>query len=71
MFWQEIASIKRQGVLLSICLQVSGIEGSSDAIYGLSKALPYCGLTKSCAMNFLTVYPHVNAVLLLRWLTLQ
>jgi 3-oxoacyl-[acyl-carrier protein] reductase len=30
---------------------VSGHEGSSDAIYGLSKSAMF-GLTKSCAMNF-------------------
>ena len=39
---------------------VSGIEGSSDAIYGLSKAA-ILGLTKSCAMNF-SPYIRVNAV---------
>ena len=39
---------------------VSGMEGSSDAIYGLSKAA-ILGLTKSCAMNF-SPYIRVNAV---------
>lgn len=39
---------------------VSGIEGSSDAIYGRSKAA-VLGLTRSCAMNF-SPYIRVNAV---------
>lgn len=39
---------------------VSALEGSSDAIYGLSKAA-ILGLTKSCAMNF-SPYIRVNAV---------
>jgi 3-oxoacyl-[acyl-carrier protein] reductase len=48
-----------QGIIVNMS-SVSGIEGSSDAIYGLSKAA-ILGLTKSCAMNF---SPHirVNAV---------
>ena len=40
---------------------VSGIEGSSDAIYGSSKAASILGLTKSNAMNF-SPYIRVNAV---------
>ena len=39
---------------------VSGQEGSSDAIYGSSKAA-ILGLTKSCVMNF-SPYIRVNAV---------
>jgi 3-oxoacyl-[acyl-carrier protein] reductase len=36
------------------------MEGSSDAIYGLSKAA-ILGLTKSCAMNF-SPYIRVNTI---------
>ncbi|WEZ07106.1 SDR family NAD(P)-dependent oxidoreductase [Priestia flexa] len=39
---------------------VSALEGSSDALYGLSKAA-ILGLTKSCAMNF-SPYIRVNSV---------
>ncbi|MMZ59584.1 3-oxoacyl-[acyl-carrier-protein] reductase FabG [compost metagenome] len=50
---------KNSGVILNMS-SVSGIEGSSDAIYGLTKA-GILGLTKSCAMNF-SPYIRVNAV---------
>ena len=39
-----------QGSIVNVS-SVSGHEGSSDAIYGLSKSALF-GLTKSCAMNF-------------------
>jgi len=50
---------KRKGQIVNMS-SVSGLEGSSDAIYGLSKAA-LIGLTKSCAMNF-SPYIRVNAV---------
>lgn len=53
------ASNKRKGTIVNIS-SVSGSEGSSDAVYGLSKAA-LLGLTKSCAMNF-SPYIRVNAV---------
>ncbi|WP_019638732.1 SDR family NAD(P)-dependent oxidoreductase [Paenibacillus fonticola] len=49
----------RKGTIVNIS-SVSGLEGSSDAIYGLTKAA-LLGLTKSCAMNF-APYIRVNAV---------
>lgn len=52
-------SNRRKGTIVNIS-SVSGIEGSSDAVYGLSKAA-LLGLTKSCAMNF-SPYIRVNAV---------
>ncbi|WP_255259710.1 SDR family NAD(P)-dependent oxidoreductase [Lentibacillus sp. CBA3610] len=51
---------QREGVITNIT-SVSGMEGSSDAIYGSSKAA-ILGLTKSCAMNFSPLI-RVNAVL--------
>ncbi|MBI2346864.1 MAG: SDR family oxidoreductase [Deltaproteobacteria bacterium] len=58
-FGKYVLGRKDCGVIVNIA-SVSGQEGSSDAIYGLSKAA-LIGLTKSCAMNFA---PHirVNAV---------
>lgn len=50
---------KRKGVIVNIS-SISGQEGSSDAIYGASKAA-ILGLTKSCAMNF-APFVRVNAV---------
>ncbi|MGW9527356.1 SDR family NAD(P)-dependent oxidoreductase [Paenibacillus terrae] len=50
---------KHQGIIVNMS-SVSGMEGSSDAIYGLSKAA-ILGFTKSCAMNF-SPYVRVNAV---------
>ncbi|UYZ00074.1 SDR family oxidoreductase [Peribacillus frigoritolerans] len=50
---------QRKGIIVNMS-SVSGMEGSSDAIYGLSKAA-ILGLTKSCAMNF-SPYIRVNAV---------
>ncbi len=50
---------KKNGVIVNIT-SVSGLEGSSDALYGLSKSA-LIGLTKSCAMNF-SPFIRVNAV---------
>ncbi|MFP3918344.1 SDR family oxidoreductase [Lysinibacillus telephonicus] len=56
---RKLLQSKRKGVIVNMS-SVSGIEGSSDAIYGLSKAA-IIGLTKSCAMNF-SPFVRVNAV---------
>ncbi|MCL6602465.1 MAG: SDR family oxidoreductase [Paenibacillus sp.] len=58
-FGKRILETKSQGVIVNMS-SVSGVEGSSDAIYGLSKAA-ILGLTKSCAMNF-SPYIRVNSV---------
>ncbi|WP_340026605.1 SDR family oxidoreductase [Paenibacillus sp. FSL K6-1096] len=58
-FGRLLLAQKRQGVVVNMS-SVSGQEGSSDAVYGLSKAA-VLGLTKSCAMNF-APYIRVNAV---------
>ncbi|QUL52946.1 SDR family oxidoreductase [Paenibacillus tritici] len=58
-FGRLLLERKRQGVILNMS-SVSGQEGSSDAVYGLTKAA-VLGLTKSCAMNF-APYIRVNAV---------
>lgn len=58
-FGRLLLAQKRQGAIVNMS-SVSGQEGSSDAVYGLSKAA-VLGLTKSCAMNF-APYVRVNAV---------
>ncbi|MEK4513251.1 SDR family oxidoreductase [Paenibacillus anaericanus] len=59
MFGRLLMNSQREGIIVNMS-SVSGIEGSSDAIYGSSKAA-ILGLTKSCAMNF-SPYIRVNAV---------
>ncbi|MFC5469179.1 SDR family NAD(P)-dependent oxidoreductase [Cohnella suwonensis] len=59
MLGKKLFQSQRKGVIVNMS-SVSGMEGSSDAIYGLSKAA-ILGLTKSCAMNF-SPYIRVNAV---------
>lgn len=59
MFGKYLLQSERKGVIVNMS-SVSGMEGSSDAIYGLSKAA-ILGLTKSCAVNF-SPYIRVNAV---------
>lgn len=59
MFGKKLLQSQRKGVIVNMS-SVSGIKGSSDAIYGLSKAA-ILGLTKSSAMNF-SPYIRVNAV---------
>lgn len=58
-FVEPLLARQASGVIVNIS-SVSGQEGSSDAVYGLTKGA-LLGLTKSCAMNFA---PHirVNAV---------
>jgi len=58
-FGKKLYESQRKGVIVNMS-SVSGLEGSSDAIYGLSKAA-ILGLTKSCAINF-SPYIRVNAV---------
>jgi len=50
---------KENGIIVNIS-SVAGLEGSSDAIYGLSKSA-LIGLTKSCALSF-SPFVRVNAV---------
>ncbi|WP_340701114.1 SDR family oxidoreductase [Brevibacillus borstelensis] len=59
LFGRMLLDQKRAGVIVNLS-SVSGLEGSSDAVYGLSKAAAV-GLTKSCAMNF-APYIRVNCV---------
>lgn len=59
LFGGRLLDERRTGAIVNLS-SVSGMEGSSDAIYGLSKAA-ILGLTKSCAMNF-SPYIRVNAV---------
>ena len=58
-FGELLMEKETEGAIINIS-SVSGMEGSSDAIYGMSKAA-ILGLTKSCAMNF-SPYIRVNAV---------
>ncbi|WP_342417403.1 SDR family oxidoreductase [Paenibacillus sp. FSL R10-2782] len=58
-FGKFMVEKKHKGIIVNMS-SVSGMEGSSDAIYGLSKAA-ILGFTKSCAMNF-SPYVRVNAV---------
>ncbi|MBY9080272.1 SDR family oxidoreductase [Paenibacillus sp. HN-1] len=59
LFGGRLLEERRAGAIVNLS-SVSGMEGSSDAVYGLSKAA-ILGLTKSCAMNF-SPYIRVNAV---------
>ncbi|GAB1529533.1 MULTISPECIES: SDR family NAD(P)-dependent oxidoreductase [Brevibacillus] len=59
MFGKLLFPAQKRGMIVNLS-SVSGIEGSSDAVYGTSKAA-ILGLTKSCAMNF-APYIRVNAV---------
>lgn len=59
MFGKQMMQKKRRASIVNMS-SVSGMEGSSDAVYGLSKAA-IMGLTKSCAINF-SPYIRVNAV---------
>lgn len=56
---ESVMKEKRKGSIINIS-SVSGQEGSSDAIYSLTKAA-LLGFTKSCAMNF-SPYIRVNAI---------
>ncbi|MEK3902220.1 SDR family NAD(P)-dependent oxidoreductase [Paenibacillus sp. FSL R7-0179] len=58
-FGRMLLERKQKGVIVNMS-SVSGQEGSSDAVYGLTKAA-ILGLTKSCAMNFAPSI-RVNAV---------
>ena len=58
-FGKLLLEQRRPGNIVNMS-SVSGQEGSSDAVYGLSKAA-VLGLTKSCAMNF-APYIRVNSV---------
>lgn len=59
LFGKLIYTNQRYGAIINMS-SVSGLEGSSDAVYGCSKAA-ILGLTKSCAMNF-APYIRVNAI---------
>lgn len=59
LFAKSIFFNQINGIIVNIS-SVAGEEGSSDAVYGLSKAA-LLGLTKSCAMNF-APFIRVNAI---------
>lgn len=59
LFGKKMLHNKQKGAIVNMS-SVSGIEGSSDAVYGASKAA-ILSLTKSNAMNF-SPYVRVNAV---------
>lgn len=59
LFGKMLFPAQKRGSIVNLS-SVSGQEGSSDAVYGCSKAA-IIGLTKSCAMNF-SPYIRVNAV---------
>ncbi|MGV2622535.1 UNVERIFIED_CONTAM: SDR family NAD(P)-dependent oxidoreductase [Halobacillus marinus] len=58
-FGKCIFQSKRRGSIVNLS-SVSALDGSTDAIYGLSKSA-LIGLTKSCAINY-SPYIRVNAV---------
>lgn len=58
-FGEFIMKEKTNGIVVNIS-SVAGLEGSSDAIYGLTKSA-LIGLTKSCSINF-SPYIRVNAI---------
>jgi len=58
-FGKYLIDKKENGVIINMS-SVAGEEGSSDAVYGLTKSA-LIGLTKSCAMNF-SPYIRVNAI---------
>lgn len=59
LFAEHIILKNKKGIILNMT-SVSGQDGSSDAIYGLSKSA-LIGLTKSNAINF-SPYIRVNAI---------
>lgn len=58
-FGEKLLNLKQKGVIINMS-SISAMEGSSDAIYGASKAA-ILGLTKSLATNF-SPYIRANTV---------